>query len=371
MLPSIDSRHSERSVVFDHPKFDGVHIKRSNILAPSNTRIEDCHRQSKTTTATTLMFKDLSTLGCLPTVVNFPIPANQGKNTWKPGSFKGTDQDLLEIERVKKMQDLHVLDIIRRESDIEDNRIRMLKPSMGLPPDSFRVNKLQVLFKKEREAAQEKVRCVILDHEAFLNNMYSDHNREFDKHVAHEKKVAKKFLQRVVKLSHKSIHVAAVSCAAIVLDRLMDEVMESVQERYMVNTVRPKHRQARMFLRNMCMQEHLKVWATYREKLLSTGIIVHQVVFPKFRNQEITLDITVHLDVATNQLIVAAVDTTDKTNREGSQSKRGPSGLEGKDREHWTLNVPMVRRILVRLCSSLVVFGRLWSSLVVFGRLCS
>ena len=26
--------------------------------------------------------------------------------------------------------------------------------------DSFRVNKLQVLFKKEREAAQEKVRCV-------------------------------------------------------------------------------------------------------------------------------------------------------------------------------------------------------------------
>ena len=130
----------------------------------------------------------------------------------------------------------------------------------------------------------------------------------------------------------------------------------------MVNTVRPKHMQARMFLRNICMQEHLKVWSTYRETLLSTGIIVHQVVFPKFRNREITLDITVHLDVATNQLIVAAVDTTDQVNQHGSLSKRGPSGLEGKDREHWTLNVPMVRRIFVHLvhrCSSFFVFDEM------------
>jgi hypothetical protein len=294
MFPSIKTGSSTikstRSILLDHPKLDGLQIERSKILASINPAI------SNDPTNTTLVLSDLSSLGCLPTVLNFPVPAKMGTNTWKPGSFKGTDEDLLEIERTKKMQDLHLLDIIRREAEIEANRLKMLKPAMGLPPDSFRLQKMKNIFAREREEAQYKLQCVQEDHEAMLDAMFDDHNCEFDKRTDQQRKAAKKWLKTIVKCSLEAMHAAALNCALRALDQVIENVLVIVQEKYMTTTVRPSHREAKLYLRKICIQDHLQVWSKYRTKLIIDGIHVHQVVFPKFKNKVLKLDITVKMD---------------------------------------------------------------------------
>ena len=307
------------SIVLSNSKFDGVDIERSRVLQPILT----------SNPTKTLIISDLTTLGCLPSILSFPEPAKRGQGSWKIGSFKGTDEDLLEIDRITRMQELHVIDIIRREVDVETARLKMLNPTMGMPPDHLQKKKLQDNFKREREIAQERLKCVLLDHEGFLEALYEDHNREFDKAYKAKKRKARNWLYKKVKFAQTSSDAESLGVGIEMLQYIFNKAADEIHENYMHRKIRPKHRRAKVALLNLANADHLLWHEIFRNRLINDGIMVSEVVFPRFREEQLFLNITVKICMEKNQLIVAAFD---------------PDQYGGTSQQ-WILNVPMPRLI--------------------------
>jgi hypothetical protein len=311
------------AITLNSQKFDGLQLERSQVLAPLEAdRV--------------LVLSDLKTLGCLPSVISFPEPAKRGKNSWKKGSFKGTADDLLEIDRISRMQQLHVVDIIRRENDLEKARLLMLNPTMGLPPDRLRKKKLKSDFVRQRSEAQLRLRCVLEDHAAFLEALHADHNREFYRHHRWKRKRAKASLSKIVLFAQTSLDAQSLSCAIEMCQLIFQRLMAEIQERYMVSTVRPAQHRAQVYLRNIAMSDHLQVHAKWRALLIKEGIVMHSCVFPRFLDEQLYLDISVQMLIETNQLSIKAFDPTEN----GCQQ--------------WVLNVPMPRAVTLFLDSNQV-----------------
>ena len=320
-------------IILNNPKFDGLKIERSTIVEHGSSSV--LTNEEDEIKKRTVVLSDLSTLNCLPSILNFPEPAQRGNGSWRKGSFLGTDSDLLEIDRIARMQDLHVLDMIRREVDLESLRQNQLNPKMGLPPDKFRKIKLNTDFEREREASQEKLKCVIADHQAFLEALYADHNREFDRATRLRRKEAKRWLRTKVKYAQTTSEAESLSCGIEMMQHVMKTTYNIIQERYMESVVRPAHRSARVFLRERAMEDHANLHLVFRSRLLKHGITIHEVVFPRFRDtiDQLQMDINVTPSLIDKQLVVVAYDPDS----------------EGGTNQKWMLHVPMPTSIMLYL----------------------
>ena len=113
------------------------------------------------------------------------------------------------------------------------------------------------------------------------------------------------------------------------LQYIFNKAADAIHENYMHRKIRPKHRRAKVALLNLANADHLLWHEIFRNRLINDGIMVSEVVFPRFREEQLFLNITVKICMEKNQLIVAAFD---------------PDQYGGTSQQ-WILNVPMPRAI--------------------------
>ncbi len=334
-------------LVLSHPKFDGLVVERSTILeAPTagahhrrrrrlgrGRRLDRAgdnmgdvnggsvgYNSAGDNMAPTLHLADLGGLGALPAVLAFPeppkppaaAPGERPRGTELMSTFRGTPDDFAEIDRIKTMQELHVLDMVRREHDLEMQRQRMLRPSIGMPPDPLRCKKLEKDFARERLHARSKLEHVIEDHQAYIAALTRRAREAKAAAVAKKMHIARTWLWEKTVWARSGVGAAATACAIVALQRVLGLVAAQVRENHLERVVRPKHAEARAFLAAVAWRDHERLRLELGDLLCAEPVVVDGLTFEQLEEGQLQLRLSVSVVRAaanrSGHLLVTAVD---------------------------------------------------------------